>query len=253
MSNIFLYVLFFSISLIHSSFLNYFWFDFNSLVNWNFEFTKVIFFNIISSIIIISYLIEGFLKKEKIKIYYKNLLISVVSISILSTLTSISPFISLFWNEFKAHSLIFILNLIWILVVLTNKKKEELNKFLKVFLISLFIVFIIWIKEFFIPSLNYQETLNKAVSSFWNNQFLALSIILLLPLIIKKFKLKYRLFIIFLLFFLLLLTKSFIWIIIFFIYCIFNIFWKKKWYIISALFLFIWSIIIFYYFPEKIH
>jgi hypothetical protein len=253
MSNISLYVLLFSISLIHSSFLNYFWFDFNSLVNWNFEFTKVIFFNILSSLTIIFFLIESFLKKEIIKIYYKKILFFTISISILSTTFSISPFISLFWNQEKAHSLIFILNLIWIFIVLTNKKKHELDKFLKIYLISIFIVCIIWIKEYYFPSLNYQDDFNKAVSSFWNNSFLALSILLLIPLILKKYTLKYKFLYLFLLLFCLLLTKSLIAIIIFVIYLFFYFFWKNKWFIFSFLFILFWLSIIFLYFPEKLH
>lgn len=253
MSNIFLFVLIFTLSLIHSSFLNYFWFDFNSLVNWNFEFTKVIFFNVFSSLTIISFLIEWILKKENIKIYYKNILLSIILVSLLSVIFSVSPFISFFWNQEKAHSLMLTLNLIWIFIILTNKKKEELNKLLNVFLISLLFVFILWIKEFYFPSLIYKETLNKAVSSFWNNQFLALSLVLLLPIILKKYDFKYKYLSLFLLFFCLLLTKSFIWITIFVIYLIIFFFWKRKWFLYSLLFLILWSLIIFFYFPEKLH
>ncbi len=253
MSNLLLYILFFSISLIHSSFLNYFWFDFDSLVNWNFEFTKVIFFDIISSLIIISFIIEKFFKKDKIKIYSPAIMILIFVISILSTTFSISPFISLFWNQDKAHWLLFIWNLIWIFIVFTNKNKEELNKFLKVFLLSLFLVFILGIKELYLPSLNYQETLNKAISSFWNNQFLALNIILITPLILKKYKSKYNFLVIFFLLFVLILTKSFIWISIFLSYLFLKFLWKKKWFLFSFLGFIIWSIIVFLYFPEKLH
>lgn len=253
MSNISLYVLFFATPLIHSSFLNYFWFDFNSLVNWSFEFTKVIFFNVFSSFTIISFLIERFFKKENIKIYYKNILFFIISVSITSTIFSISPFISFFWNTEKAHSLIFILNLIWIFIVLSNKKKEELNKFLKVFLLSLFVVCVIWIREYYFPSLNYEGQLNKAVSSLWNSQFLALSIILSLPIILKKYHSKYKFLWVFLMFFCLLLSKSFIWITIFVVYLLFSFFWKNKWFLLSFLLLITWSLIIFFYFPEKLH
>ncbi len=253
MSNLLLYVLFFSISLIHSSFLNYFWFDFSSLVNWNFEFTKVIFFDIISSLIIISFLIEKSFKKDKIKIYYPTILFLIFVISILSTFFSISSFISFFWNQNKAHWLIFVLNLISIFIVLLNKSKEELNKFLKVFLSSLFITFILGIKELYLPSLNYQETVNKAISSFWNNQFLALSIILITPLVFKKYKSKYNFLVIFFLLFVLILTKSFIWISIFLSYLCFKFLWKKKWFLFSFLGFLFWSLIVFFYFPEKLH
>jgi hypothetical protein len=253
MSNISLYVLFFSISLIHSSFLNYFWFDYNSLVNWSFEFTKVIFFNIISSLTIILFLFEQFFNKESIKIPYKKILLFITSISILSTIFSISPFISLFWNQEKAHSMILVLNLISIFIVLVNKKKEVLNNILKIYLLSIIIVCFIWIKEFYFPSLGYQGKLNNAVSSFWNNQFFALSIILLIPLFLKKYQFKYTYLLLIFLSFCLLVTKSFIWITIFFVYLLFYLFGKKKWFLISFLFIFLSSIIIFLYFPEKLH
>lgn len=253
MSNILLYVLFLFVPLIHSSFLNYFWFNFNSLVDWNFEFTKVIFFNIISWLAIISFLIERAYQKLSIKIYYKKTILFIVFLSILSTYLSISPFISLFWNKEKAHSLILFLNLIWIFVVLTNKKHKELNNLLNSFLYSMLFVWIIWIKEYYFPSLWYQSVVSKAVSSLWNNQYFALSLVLLIPLILKKYTTIYKYIALIFLFFCLILTKSFIWFFIFTIYLFFYLFWRKRWLFVSIISLFIWSILVFLYFPEKLH
>ncbi|MFA5917207.1 MAG: O-antigen ligase family protein [Candidatus Gracilibacteria bacterium] len=253
MSNLLLYVLFFFISLIHSSFLNYFGFDFNSLVNGNFEFTKIIFFDIISSLIIISFLVEKYLKKDRIKVYYPIILIFIIIISFISTFFSISSFISFFGNTNKAHGLVFAINLVGIFIILSNKNKNELNKFLKVFVLSLFIVFILGIKEFYLPSLNYQETINKAVSSFGNNQFLALSIILIIPLFFKKYKSKYNFLVLFFLLFVLILTKSLIGISIFLSYLCFKFLGKKKGLLFSFLGFLLGSLVVFFYFPEKLH
>lgn len=253
MSNILTYVLIFTLPLIHSSFLNYFWFNFNSLVYWNFEFTKVIFFNLLSSLIILSFFIESLIKKERIKIYYANIILLIIIVSLFSIIFSISPFISFFWNQEKSHSFILILNLIWIFVVLTNKKKEILNKYLKVIIISFIITFLIWVKELLYPSLNYINKLEYAISTYWSNQFFALSVVLLLPLLYKKIKWYYLYLLLILLFFIVFLTKSFLAISIFVAYIIFKFFGKNLWFIINLFLFSLWSIMLFYYFPEKIH
>lgn len=266
MSNILLHLLSFILPLIHSNFLNYFWFNFEPLVNWNFEFSKVIFFDMISSFVIISFLIEKILKKESIKIVYWKILFLILLVSIISTIFSISPFISLFWNNIKAHWLVMLINLLGIFIVLTNKDKEFLLRLLKTSFLSLFVVLIIWIKEYLLPSLDYEISLNKAISTFWNNQFLALYLLLFLPLITDKSKKIVNLIkdkkiftIIFSLLFLILfialffLTKSFIWISILSIYLIFLLLWKKKWVIFSFIFLVIWLFLIYFYLPEKLH
>lgn len=273
MSNIFLYVLIFSISLVHSNFLNYFWFDFVALVNWNFEFTKSIFFNVFSSLVILFFIIEKVINREKIKIFYPKIITLIAIISLISTIFSYSPFISLFWNQEKSHSLLFVLNLIWLFIVLSNKNKEKLDKIIKVYFYSIIIVSLIWVKEFYFPSLNYANTQNNAVSSLWNNQYLALSLIIVIPLIIEKYKWFYYFFIIPILL-CLILTKSFFWIVLASFYFIYYLFLKKnifilklKEYFISLSIIkksFIWVflittifftffIIIFYFFPEKIH
>ncbi|NDK08174.1 hypothetical protein EOM39_02910 [Candidatus Gracilibacteria bacterium] len=253
MSNILTYVLIFTLPLIHSSFLNYFGFNFNSLVYGNFEFTKVIFFNLLSSLIIFSFFIESLIKKEKIKIYYAAILSLIIIVSSISIIFSISPFISFFGNQEKNHSFILILNLIGIFVVLTNKKKEVLNKYLKVIIISFIITFLIGIKELLYPALNYLNEPKYAVSTYGSNHFFALSVILLLPILYKKIKGYYLYLLLILLFFIVFLTKSFLAISIFIIYIVIKTFGKKQGLIISFFLISIGLIIIFNYFPEKIH
>lgn len=273
MSNIFLYVLIFSISLVHSNFLNYFWFDFVALVNWNFEFTKSIFFNVFSSLVILFFIIEKFINREKIKIYHPKIITLIVIISLISTIFSYSPFISLFWNQEKAHSLLLVLNLIWLFIVLSNKNKEKLEKLIKVYFYSVVIVSLLWIKEYYYPSLNYANTQNNAISSLWNNQYLALSLVIVIPLIIEKYKWTYHLFLVPILL-CLFLTKSFFWIFLVLFYFIYKIFWSKNLFILRLKFLldslseakkcilkiclilvifFVFFIIILNYFPEKVH
>lgn len=272
MSNIFLYILSFSLPLIHSNFLNYFWFNFNSLVNWNFEFTKLMFFNIISSFTIIFFLLEKIFKWEYLIIPFKKTIFFILILSILSTFFSISPTISFFGNQEKAHSLTMILWIIWIFIVLFNKDKKQLEKLLKIYIFSSFVVCIIWIKEYFYPSLNYYSEVYKAISTFWNNQFLALNILLVIPVLLNFYKnttnscnwlffpkIKYLndnrvyLFIITIFIFCLFLTKSFIWITILILYLFFYKFWKKNWVIFSFLFISFGLFIIFQFLPEKIH
>ncbi len=254
MSNIFLYILVFTLPLIHSSFLNYFWFDFNSLVNWNFEFTKVIFFAMISSLVIISFFVERFLKKRTIKIIYPKILIMILLLIISWTFFSISPFISLFWNNIKWHWALMILNLLWIFIVLINKDRKLLNKLLKISLLSVFVVLLIWIKEYFFPSLKYENTINSTISTFWNKQYLSLYLLLFIPIIFNNYKPNLKNILFYLLFFLVFfLTKSLISIWLFFVYLLFFLLGKKRWFLTSIIFFIVWFLIIFFYFPEKLH
>lgn len=152
-----------------------------------------------------------------------------------------------------------IINLILIFIVVSNKEEKIKNKILKISFLSLIFVIIIWIKEYFLPTLDYEVWLNYAVSTFWNKQFLAFYLLLFLPLIIKNYALQitkikpfYILFLI-LYFGLLFITKSLIPIILSLSFLVFYIFWKRKWYIILSLLFLIWGTLIFLYFPEKIN
>nr|MDD3720470.1 O-antigen ligase family protein [Candidatus Gracilibacteria bacterium] len=147
-----------------------------------------------------------------------------------------------------------LLNLLGIFIVLINKNKDFLEKILKISFISLFIVIIIGIKEYYFPTLDYQITINNAISTFGNNQFLGLYLLLFLPLIKSNFKNKIHYILLFFLYFLLLiLTKSFISVSIFIFYFIFLFSGKNRGIGLSFLFLIIGFLTIFFYFPEKLH
>ncbi len=211
-----LIVLFFCLPLINSHLFNLIWIDWWFYVNWNYEFTKVIFFNIFSWIIFWLFFIQNLINKNKIKI--PKILFPILLIILLSTFFSDFFYTSLLWNNSKSHSLLMFLNLIWIFVILINQTKSFQQKLIKTTLISSIFVIIIWIKEYFFPTFEYWNLSTRAFSTFWHPNYLALYILILLPLI--KIKNYLWLSFIWLLFFLLILTKSVWWILIWIIYLI---------------------------------
>ncbi len=121
------------------------------------------------------------------------------------------------------------LNIIWLFIILINSHKKLLNTLIKTTIISSLFVALIWIKEYFLPTFNYWDLWNRALSTFWHPNYLALFILTIIPIlipnIINKFKLNFKniiLIIITLLFIItLFLTKSAWWILIFIFYFLF--------------------------------
>lgn len=256
---ILLITLFFLLPLINSHLIDLFWIKWWFYVEWNYEFSKVIFFNIISWIMINIFILKSILLKKKIKI--NKFILYLILVLILSNIFSSHIFTSLLWNTSKSHSTVMFLNLIWIFLILINSKINKLKYFLKIILISSFIVWIIWIKEYFIPSFDYWNLNNRAFSTFWHPNYLSLYILIITPFIIKKIHNKYYLILFIILFILILLTKSAWWIFIFILYLIYHNFYKKNirkkynilffWYLILIIIL-LFSIYIYIYIPEKI-
>ncbi len=227
---ILLTILFFFLPLINSRLLNIFWIDLWFYVNWNYEFTKVMFFNIISWLIIVLSFLQYINNPKKIKIN-KNLLYIIsfyLWVMILWSIFSLSPYNSIFGISNKAHSLIMFTNLIWLYIILINTKKSFLKKLIKISIFSCFLSIIIAIKELFLPSFDYSELSNRALGTFGHPNYLSLYILILIPSIYKIYFKKYKkkkLFIILLLFISLIFTKSF-WAIILFIF--YNLYYFKK-------------------------
>ena len=121
------------------------------------------------------------------------------------------------------------MSLIWIFIVLINQKREFLKKLLQVSIISWIFVWIIWLKEYYLPTFDYSILWHRAVSTFWHPNYLSLFILILIPLLIKQIKNKIYLIIFILLIFLLFLTKSIWWIFIFLIYILYVIYNKYNW------------------------
>ncbi len=155
------------------------------LVDWNYEFSKVIFFNIFSGLIIILFFIKNIFSKSPshvgeglgVRFYIFYFLI------LISTYFSVSPFISFFWNTAKAHSFLMINNLFWIFIVLSNFSENFRKKILKTIIFSSIFVSIFAIKEYFFPSYNYWDLSNRALWSFWHPNYLALFILLIIPIL----------------------------------------------------------------------
>lgn len=233
---ILLIILFFSLPLINSHFFDLFWIKWWFYVSWNYEFTKVIFFNIFSWILLFLFLVQYIFTKKNHKnfnqlIFIPKIIYLLVWIIIISTIFSDFFYTSLLWNNSKSHSSIMFLNIIWLFIILINSHKKLLNTLIKTTIISSLFVVLIWIKEYFLPTFNYWDLWNRALSTFWHPNYLALFILIIIPLIPHPLThsltggrkvFSYNIFLFILLIILLFLTKSAWWILIF----IFYIFYK---------------------------
>lgn len=262
MNKIFFYIfsvlLFICAPLIHTKFFWYFWIENLWNIAGNFEFTKVIFFEIIASCYIIFHIFSW----RKI-LFSKTSLLLIAFLFLNSLLQAIfgeSFFTHILWNNEKWHGVIMFLLLIILSGVFASYSKKEQQDTILIIIIWSIFVYILSIKELFIPSFHYGDLWNRAFWSFWHPNYLALySIIILGILFTKKLKntWKYDSLIIaavFLSFIALILTKSvtaitlFLWYLSFRAYSHYkDILWKKDIMILICLF-FISFISILYYF-----
>lgn len=169
--------------LVNSHFFGLFWFkELVVNIDWSFEFTKTIFFNIFSGIIILLFFIKNFNKKI---IFPKIIFIPII---LLFLTTIFSPFYltSFFWEYTKWHWLLMFLNLILLFIVFINQWKDFIIKILKYLILSSIFVLIISIKEYFYPSFDYWDLSNRAIWTFWHPNYLALYILVLIPLVFQK-------------------------------------------------------------------
>ena len=281
----FLFLIFFT-PIINSHLLDLFLINWWFYVSWNYEFTKVIFFNIISSLIIILYLLMTICREWKYSFptnsHFNLFLIIFWLTSLISTFFSVSPYISFFWNPVKWHSFLMWNNLILISYVLYNIIDKKFFKIINnTLIISALIVAIIWIKEFMFPSFEYLELSNRLISTFWHPNYTSLFFLLIIPYLIsiteKEKSMIYKTFFWFLLFIVLIalfLTKSAIAIFLYLVYLIYitinkynlkgnnfnfmndnnrSLKQKIKLILYSSIIIIILVIIIFKYYPEKIH
>ena len=253
-----LILLFFLLPLIHSHTFDMFWIKWWIYVNGNYEFTKVVFFNIISGIIILlffldTYFLIPFISRKKllknitpISLWERScgwglkILFIPIIILIISTYYWIAPYTSFFWNSSKGHSMIMFLNLIWIFIVLINTKTKFLKKLIKILIFSSIFVSILWIWEYYFPSFDYWNLSSRAVSTMWHPNYLALFIIFIIPFVLSKKSYKNNKsplltregargwVYLWILIFTLLLTKSVLWIFLLFVYFLLFFLWHKK-------------------------
>ncbi len=179
-----IWTLFLFLPIMHSRVFSMFWIDLNMYVNGNYEFTKVILFNIISTLIFISFLIHIIKKKKTIHIHYSIFL--VIFILFISTIFSISPLTSLLWWTSKWHGFFMFLNLIWLFIVLAHGSHHFLKRCWKIVLLSSFLVAFLGIWQYAFPSFDYGALWNRAISTLGHPNYVSLYLLIILPLLYKK-------------------------------------------------------------------
>ncbi len=184
--------LFISITLINSHLFDFFgfyeiWAFFH--VNWSFEFTKVMYFNILSWFILSLYFfwqLFGWSDKKLMKLYIPKIIFPIIFILLVSTFFSISFPNSFFWNSDKSHSLIMFLNLIWLYILFINSSYNFKKNILFWSAIALVVVILVALMEFINPSFDYWNLWNRLFWTFGHPNYLALYLLLLLPIIIEN-------------------------------------------------------------------
>lgn len=226
--------LFLTLPLAHSQLGGMFWVDLDIVVNGNYEFTKVILFNILCSLIFILFWWERILKRKNINIALPVYL--ALWVIIISTLFSISPITSLFWWTSKWHGMIFFINLTWLFIVLSNQGHHFHKKCIKTILLSSFLVAFLGIWQYAFPSFDYWELSGRAISTLGHPNYLALYLLITIPLLYKKLSHRFShlyLWFTLLLVLCLLLTKSVLGISLFILYNLYFFQKNKKETIIS--------------------
>lgn len=254
-TKILLAALFLSIPFIHWKLLPTLWIDIFFEVSWNYEFTKALFFNILSGIIFISFVLESFFTKTRIHIplftFYALVFL------ILSTVFSLSPFTSIIWDVEKAHTSLLFLNVLWLFLVLKNTPKKVLKKLILLSLISWACASLLAIKELIFPSFEYAELSSRALWSFWHPNYIAWYLLILLPLTTYLANRAFKLVFLALFITTIILTKSVVAVFLGAIYLVYmffpKIFGKKLFYIAVWIISLIWLGLLSIYFPEKVH
>lgn len=168
--------------LVNSHFFDLLFLDFWFYINWNYEFSKSIFFNIFSWLIIIFFFIQN-LKK---KLYFPKIIFLIIFIILISSFFSNFPLTAILWENSKWHWALLFINLILLFVVLINQKKEFILKIIKYTLLSSIFVILFWFKEYIFPTFDYWDLSNRAISTFGHPNYLSAYIILLTPLLFIK-------------------------------------------------------------------
>lgn len=202
---------------------------------FNNEWFKVHIFNIIM------WLISIFLLKKKLIFDKKNekityILLGSLFIGCISSLSISNSIFPLYWE--KSHNLILFSNLIlfW-LIIWTILNKNDLIKLKKIIFLSIFLIAIIWIIKLIFNFWLWE----RLTSTFNHHNFVAPLLIIWLFLSFEKiFSKKINTILWLIIFFALLLTKSYLWIFIWTILIWYKILNKKSFLVFFSLTLFTW-------------
>lgn len=260
-------LLFFLLPLVHGKLLSTLGISISFDVAWNFEFSKALFFNIASSLVFLTYVLRKN-TLEKIHIWYVEA--SIFLILIISTIFSLSPFMSLIWDLEKGHTAMMVLNLLWLYVILKHEKRAYLEKLVYISLCSLWLICLLGIKELIYPTYNYGALWNRMMWSFGHPNYLAWYLLLMLPFLCSpstfskgRIQVGIKIIWIILIWVSLVLTQSIVALFLIFTYLSYIISsnielvpshlrrglgWGIVWGLCLA-----WFIIIILYFPEKLH
>ncbi|QFR39098.1 hypothetical protein A9Q91_02585 [Candidatus Gracilibacteria bacterium 28_42_T64] len=262
----FLIILLFGfLPLINSRLLELFGINISLGVSGNYEFTKVMYFNIISSLIILGYGFQIILNKQRIFISKNSIMfLSIIwLVMLISSYFSTSPFISFFGNNSKAHSFLMWNNLIGISYILFNILDKKLFKQINItIIVPAILLSILGIKELYFPSFDYGGLSNRLLSTFGHPNYVALFLILIIPYVVDvtlktKNKIKKLIFlgIGILLFITLILTKSAIGIFLGISYLLYSVLplSSKGKNIGGIITIIIGALLILKFYPEKIH
>ena len=192
------------------------------------------------------FLLFFFFSKINLKISKKNLILiySIIWVFFISSFFWINPENSFLWENTKWHTFFFWVSVFSFFIIFSSLKKEII---LKSIIYSSIPVWFLALKESFFPSFGYWDFWNRAIWTFWHHNYLALFLILIIPLITNKLNKKRFLALFIFLNLVLILTKSLIWISVilcFYIYLIYKETKNKAFIIIPFLSIFSW--ILFY-------
>lgn len=234
------------------------------IVNGNYEFTKVMLFNIFTPILFLIYFLNNRKNIYTINNQYNILLIILIYLILLiSSYISIIPNISLFWSVNKWHWFIFLNNLLIFFIIFSHYFSYKKNRYiLKMLVLITSIISLVWIKEYYIPSYNYWDLSNRLLSTLWHPNYVSALLVMIIPYNFYLFK-NYKsvkkylsAIVLFILLLTLLLTKSFIAIFLIILFLFYEVYWNKnlKSYIFTVFILvFIILIVLLLIFPEKLN